>query len=118
MEKDVYAFVGKSHYETEEYWLPLWMHHKDTAGIMKKLVGSWVPESVIDAAGLKYKTFRKIAVFLAALHDIGKAASFRIWLQNLSRKRKVLWKLWDFAFPEPVMQKERRRMHRRDNGFC
>lgn len=83
MEKDVYAFVGKSHYETEEYWLPLWMHHKDTAGIMKKLVGSWAPESVIDAAGLKYKTFRKIAVFLAALHDIGKAASY---FQNMVTK--------------------------------
>ncbi len=67
--------MAKAHQETEELWLPLWMHLRDTAGIIKKLVVKWVPESVFSSAGLGYEDFLSTAVFLAAVHDIGKATS-------------------------------------------
>lgn len=68
-------FMAKAHQETEELWLPLWMHLRDTAGVIKKLVVKWVPESVFSSAGLGYEDFLSTAVFLAAVHDIGKATS-------------------------------------------
>lgn len=68
--------VGKTGHDDEKGWLPLWMHLQDTAVIMKKLVASWVPESVFTAADMKQETFCAAAVFLAAVHDIGKATSY------------------------------------------
>lgn len=68
--------MAKSDNEEGNLWLPLWMHLKDTAGVMKKLVHRWIPMSVIHASGLGFEEFEKTAVFLAAVHDIGKATSY------------------------------------------
>ena len=76
MQKKYQILMAKTSRETEEEWLPLWMHLKDTAGVIKKLVKQWLPEAVIDASGLEAKQFEKTAVFLAAVHDIGKATSY------------------------------------------
>lgn len=70
------SFVGKTGRDNERGWLPLWMHLRDTAGIIKKLVDNWVPESIFTAADLEHDTFCTAAVFLAATHDIGKATSY------------------------------------------
>ena len=67
--------MAKSDREFGDAWLPLWMHLKDTAGVMKKLVHRWIPLSVIKAAGLAFEEFEKAAVFAAGVHDIGKAIS-------------------------------------------
>ena len=76
MQKKYQILMAKTSRETEEEWLPLWMHLKDTAGVIKKLVKKWLPEAVMDAADLEAKQFEKTAVFLAAVHDIGKATSY------------------------------------------
>lgn len=76
MQKKYQILMAKTSRETEEEWLPLWMHLKDTAGVIKKLVKKWLPEAVMDAAGVEAKQFEKTAVFLAAVHDIGKATSY------------------------------------------
>lgn len=68
--------MAKTDRETGGAWLPLWMHLRDTAGIMKKLTLKWLPRSVFSAAGLEEEEFLKAAVFLAAVHDIGKATSY------------------------------------------
>lgn len=68
--------MAKTGRDPEEEWLPLWMHLKDTAGIMKKLANKWVPESVLAAAGLNSDQFLTTAIFLGAVHDIGKATSY------------------------------------------
>lgn len=68
--------MAKSNSDEEGRWLPLWMHLKDTAGVMKKLVRRWIPDSVIRASGLNFDEFEKTAIFLAAVHDIGKATSY------------------------------------------
>ena len=54
-------------------WLPLWMHLKDTAGIMKKLLSEFVSESFAVSCRLNKNELFNIAVFLAYVHDIGKA---------------------------------------------
>lgn len=68
--------MAKTGRDLETTWLPLWMHLRDAAGIMKKLVSKWVPESVFSAAKLGYEEFSTAAIFLAATHDIGKATSY------------------------------------------
>ncbi len=76
MQKRYHVLMAKTGRDIEEAWLPLWMHLRDTAGIMKKLAAKWVPESVIAAAKLERGEFSAAAVFLAAVHDIGKATSY------------------------------------------
>ena len=61
--------------ENSSLWLPLWMHLRDTAEIIKKLAEEWVPDSVINAAGLTREEFEKVSVWLAAIHDIGKCTA-------------------------------------------
>lgn len=68
--------MAKTDRDLQEGWLPLWMHLRDTAGVMKKLVQKWVPESVLSAAKLECEPFLAAAIFLAATHDIGKATSY------------------------------------------
>ena len=68
--------MAKTGRNPDEEWLPLWMHLKDTAGIMKKLANKWIPESVLAAAGLNSDQFLATAIFLGAVHDIGKATSY------------------------------------------
>ena len=70
------GLMAKTDPEDDTLWLPLWMHLKDTAGVMKRLVHEWVPMSVVQATGLNYEEFEKTAVFVAGVHDIGKATSY------------------------------------------
>ncbi len=73
--KDDYYLIAKADNEENKTWLPLWMHHKDTAGVMAKLVSNWISPATFAASGLEPEAFRKAAVFLAAVHDIGKATA-------------------------------------------
>ena len=56
-------------------WLSLSQHLIDTAGIMQYLLSNYVPPSVITASGLNQEHFCNLAVFIAAVHDIGKATA-------------------------------------------
>ncbi len=76
MQKRYKRLMAKTDRETDDRWLPLWMHLRDTAGIMRHLVLRWIPKSVIHAANLNEEQFLIVAVFLAAVHDIGKAISY------------------------------------------
>ena len=40
----VRRFAGKTDPDNSSLWLPLWMHLRDTAGIMRFLVQQWLPE--------------------------------------------------------------------------
>lgn len=66
-------FIAKSGGSDRGKWLPLYMHLRDTAGIAEKLATKWVPESTIAAAGLTVEDFTRLSIFLAGIHDIGKA---------------------------------------------
>ena len=65
-------FIAKSG-QTHNEWLPLWMHMEDTAGIMKKLLEDFISDSFAISCGLAKDNLYNAAVFLAYVHDIGKA---------------------------------------------
>ncbi|MDR0249453.1 MAG: CRISPR-associated helicase Cas3' [Oscillospiraceae bacterium] len=58
-------------------WLPLAAHLKDTAQVAEMLWSEWVPEivrrTVADSIGRDDREAKRFFVFLAAIHDIGKA---------------------------------------------
>lgn len=58
-------------------WLPLWRHMADSAAVADRLWDEWLPRQVrrLIAAALPggEDDARRLAVWLAATHDIGKA---------------------------------------------
>lgn len=54
-------------------WLPLYIHLSDTGGTMRYLIDEFVSDSIYQSCGLKKEDFKKIAIFLSYIHDIGKA---------------------------------------------
>lgn len=80
MTKPYQLLVAKTDRENNNGWLPLWMHARDCAGMMARLTDAWVSDATIAAAGFERdrENFRKIAILLGMLHDIGKATS---WFQ-------------------------------------
>lgn len=44
--QDLCHIVAKAGRNNEQKWLPLWMHARDTAEVMKYLIREWLPESV------------------------------------------------------------------------
>ena len=66
--------IAKSGVNSNE-WLPLWMHLKDTAGVMGKLLDEYVSDSFASSCGLNRDVLKQAAVFIAYMHDIGKATT-------------------------------------------
>ncbi|MBQ8904849.1 MAG: CRISPR-associated helicase Cas3' [Ruminococcus sp.] len=64
--------IAKTGNETSE-WLSLSVHLCDTAEIMKYLIREYVSLSFADSCGMTQQMLENTAVFLAAVHDIGKA---------------------------------------------
>lgn len=42
--QDLCHIVAKAGRNNEQKWLPLWMHARDTAEVMKYLIREWLPE--------------------------------------------------------------------------
>lgn len=62
--------VGKA--DTHGDYLPLWMHMEDTACVAEYLCEHRIAGSVISACGMEPSEFKKLCIFLALIHDIGK----------------------------------------------
>lgn len=71
-EQILYSLMAKTGKNSSE-WLPLLQHLQDTADIMSCLCDEFLSPSFAKACGLEENEFKKLAVFLAAVHDIGKA---------------------------------------------
>ncbi len=58
-------------------WLPLWQHMADSAAVTERLWDEWLPRQVrrlvADALPGGEEDARRLAVWLAAVHDVGKA---------------------------------------------
>ena len=54
-------------------WLPLWVHSRDTAEVMRRLAIHWLSDGARAALALDEALLSKTAYFLGAVHDIGKA---------------------------------------------
>ena len=72
---EVRLFAGKTDPVNSGFWLPLWMHLRDTAGIMVYLVQRWLPDSVRQHIGLDEDLLTQTACFLGWVHDLGKAST-------------------------------------------
>ncbi len=68
----VRLLAGKSDPSGGGGWLPLWMHARDTAGILRHLVQSWLPQAVRHTLGLEEELLYKLVTFLGMSHDEGK----------------------------------------------
>lgn len=55
--------------------LSLHQHLTDTVDVMEYLIKHYVVQSVINAAGVSNEIFSRLAIFIAATHDIGKATN-------------------------------------------
>ena len=66
--------VAKSDPEDRGYYLPLWMHAEDTAGVLELLCQQWLPQPTLrflqDAVGAD--AFWQLIRFLGLTHDVGK----------------------------------------------
>lgn len=65
--------VGKT--DKKGKWLPLIIHLQDTVGVMKYLLQYWVSDAQVKACHLEESDLWKTAIFLAAIHDLGKSCS-------------------------------------------
>lgn len=71
--------VGKAGKGGEASWLPLWMHARDTAGVIEWLADHWLPESVYEvlldsgkSGRMTKKELKRLVRFLGYIHDEGK----------------------------------------------
>lgn len=71
------ALWAKTDSEDSSVWLPLYIHLSDTARTMARLWDGWVPKNVRNLFARhccgNEELARKALVFLAGVHDIGKA---------------------------------------------
>lgn len=69
--------VWAKHDWDSEGWLPLWRHLEDSAAVAGLLWDTWLPANVRELIGSALPDGqgdgRKLAVWLAGVHDIGKA---------------------------------------------
>ncbi|WP_455771110.1 CRISPR-associated endonuclease Cas3'' [Streptomyces halstedii] len=69
--------VWAKHDRPTDGWLPLWQHMTDSAAVAGRLWDEWVPRSirkqVADVLPGGADDARRLAVWLAGTHDIGKA---------------------------------------------
>ncbi|HKM32709.1 MAG TPA: CRISPR-associated helicase Cas3', partial [Oscillospiraceae bacterium] len=66
------VLVAKTDREDNNAWLPLWMHSKDTTGIIDYLLTEFVSDSFSQSIELEKGQLLQIGRFLAFNHDIGK----------------------------------------------
>ncbi|KAB8169845.1 type I-E CRISPR-associated protein Cse1/CasA [Streptomyces sp. 3MP-14] len=69
--------VWAKHDRATDDWLPLWRHMADSGAVAGKLWDAWVPHNVrrlvAEALPQGEDDARRLVVFLAASHDVGKA---------------------------------------------
>lgn len=65
--------AAKSDSENEDRWLPLRMHSKDTAEVMRYLVLRWLPDATRKHFRMQEDMLVEVAMFLGWMHDAGKA---------------------------------------------
>lgn len=83
---------GKHDRDTEG-WLPLWRHMADSAAVAGKLWDEWLPGDVkslvAEVVPAGADDARRLAIWLAASHDVGKATpAFSCQVEPLARNMR------------------------------
>ena len=66
LSREAKALAGKSGGADSSVWLPLWIHLRDTAGIMAHLVRERLSSAAWEAFGLEMEELEHVARFLGA----------------------------------------------------
>ncbi|WP_026116428.1 CRISPR-associated helicase/endonuclease Cas3 [Nocardiopsis valliformis] len=91
--KDSLSEVARSVWAKHDYdsdgWLPLYRHMADSAFVAGRLWDEWLPRQARDVIGVALpnssEDARRLAVWLAATHDIGKATpAFACQVEHLA----------------------------------
>ncbi|MGW6793633.1 CRISPR-associated endonuclease Cas3'' [Streptomyces chartreusis] len=87
--------VWAKHDAVGDGWLPLWRHMEDSAWVAGQLWDGWLPGSVrgliTDALPSGEADGRQLVVWLAAVHDIGKATpAFACQVDSLAEAMRVV----------------------------
>ncbi|MFJ2565703.1 HD domain-containing protein, partial [Streptomyces sp. NPDC087568] len=82
--------VWAKHERDSDGWLPLWRHMEDSAAVAGRLWDGWLPLSVrrLIAGALPggEADARRLVVWLAGVHDIGKATpAFACQVEQLAQ---------------------------------
>lgn len=72
LSEETMIIAAKSDAENCDNWLPLWIHLCDTAYVMDFLLNNWV-SSIYDVDSMEKEQIKKVGIFAAAVHDVGKA---------------------------------------------
>lgn len=71
------ALWGKTNRIDDSEWLPLYVHMVDSAAMASKIWDTWVPQGtkavIVGDLGNDEVLARKLMIFMAGIHDIGKA---------------------------------------------
>lgn len=94
-------------------WFPLHAHLEDTAAVAERLFKTWLSPSqralLADAFGSE-DTARRLSVWLAAAHDVGKATS-AFAMKVPSRRSPMERAGFVFPQPDPPLDEQRRYPH-------
>lgn len=61
--------AAKTDPQNTDLWLPLWIHSRDTAEVMRRLAMNWLSDGARAALELEETLLSKTAFFLGAVHD-------------------------------------------------
>ena len=86
--------VWAKHVQTDEAWLPLWRHMADSGAVAARLWDHWLPEQArrLVSADLPEGAAdaRRLAIWLATLHDLGKATpAFAVQVDQLANRMRA-----------------------------
>lgn len=97
--------IAKS--DKEGKWLPLWVHARDTAEIIDYLLRNRF-QPLSEICGMDFNLFRKYAVLLAYLHDIGKITPlFQLKILKSLPERRYLFEQNGIDIPFDLLNKDK-----------
>ena len=89
-------------------WLPLWVHATDTAEVIQELIHLRY-SALSELCGMSFDTFKRTAVLLAYLHDIGKITPLfqSQILKALPTRRSLFENYGIYNIPENFKDKDK-----------
>lgn len=106
LSREMKLIIAKSGVENK--WLPLWMHAADTANVVSKLIHLRYA-FLSQLCGMSFSDFKRTAVLLAYLHDIGKITPLfqSQILKSLPARRSLFEHYGIHNIPENCMNKDK-----------
>ena len=87
------SLAAKSTQKNTLQWLPAWVHFADTANIIRKLVVTWLPTSVVHATDseMSQEDFLNLCTFLALQVNAGVSIGNIGTVSRIENTYRTLW---------------------------